>query len=259
MPATTKSRRGTNRVILFSVAGLIIGLNSHLYEKDTFLITKVVLGLPYKISAAVYQFMIGTNAEDAQNTMALLNTDFFPNSLIATNLAKWVTPMLLAIFIFGSFAYFTGDKEIFTLQRYVRFFYGNMLVLILLVCLVYGVNKKADSDNCALKGIQTFILQSNQMISEEFRGKEAAELRTSLQQDLREDSDITRDTEQEIQIGLILGRGTRFADAYVNVQEQYIAVEDGTVYHVGKKFCQYVKEYRQKGTIREFRNSQEAI
>lgn len=173
MQQIISGKKGSNRVALFCTAGVLIGLFSHLYEKDTFFITKGILGLPYKISEAIYQFMIGTDAADAEETLANLNTDFFPHSLIATGMARWITPMLIGLFLVGSFAYFTGDKKIFTLQRYTHFLYGNIIVIAMLICLTYGINKKAVSDCGELKGINTFVFQSSQMISEEFSGKSA--------------------------------------------------------------------------------------
>ena len=95
MQQIISGKKGSNRVALFCTAGVLIGLFSHLYEKDTFFITKGILGLPYKISEAIYQFMIGTDAADAEETLANLNTDFFPHSLIATGMARWITPMLI--------------------------------------------------------------------------------------------------------------------------------------------------------------------
>ena len=166
MQQIISGKKGSNRVALFCTAGVLIGLFSHLYEKDTFFITKGILGLPYKISEAIYQFMIGTDAADAEETLANLNTDFFPHSLIATGMARWITPMLIGLFLVGSFAYFTGDKKIFTLQRYTHFLYGNIIVIAMLICLTYGINKKAVSDCGELKGINTFVFQSSQMISE---------------------------------------------------------------------------------------------
>ena len=54
MQQIISGKKGSNRVALFCTAGVLIGLFSHLYEKDTFFITKGILGLPYKISEAIY-------------------------------------------------------------------------------------------------------------------------------------------------------------------------------------------------------------
>lgn len=253
MQQIISGKKGSNRVALFCTAGVLIGLFSHLYEKDTFFITKGILGLPYKISEAIYQFMIGTDAADAEETLANLNTDFFPHSLIATGMARWITPMLIGLFLVGSFAYFTGDKKIFTLQRYTHFLYGNIIVIAMLICLTYGINKKAVSDCGELKDINTFVFQSSQMISEEFSGKSAQTLKDSLQKGLKKDPRITRNYEDEIEIGLIMGNKTRFTDAYVNPQKCYIVINDITIYHVDKKFANYVKQYKISGDIPEFR------
>lgn len=252
MQQIISGKKGSNRIIIFSMAGLLIGLFSHFYEKDTFIITKVILGLPYKISEAIYQFMIGTDAADAEETLANLNTDFFPHSLIATGMAEWVTPMLIGVLLVGSFAYFTGDKKIFTLQRYTRFLFGNIIVIAMFICLAYGVNKKAVYDCGEMKGVNTFVFQSSRMISEEFSGKQAKLLKESFEKGMKKDQSIERNYEEEIQIGLIMGNKTRFTDAYVNPEKGYIAVNENTMYHVDKKFTNYVKQYKISGDIPEF-------
>lgn len=44
MQQIISGKKGSNRVAFFCIAGVLIGLFSHLYEKDTFFVTKGILG-----------------------------------------------------------------------------------------------------------------------------------------------------------------------------------------------------------------------
>lgn len=80
-----------------------------------------------------------------------------------------------------------------------------------------------------------------------FRENQRKTLKDSLQKGLKKDPRITRNYEDEIEIGLIMGNKTRFTDAYVNPQKCYIVINDSTIYHVDKKFANYVKQYKISG------------
>lgn len=121
--------------------------------------TKVIFAIPYKISEAVYVSIIGTNAStDFLGVMGI--NAFFPQSVIATFLAKRITPVLIGGALYGSLAYFTGDKRVFTLQRFVKFAGVQMAVILIFIAAVYGINAKAVSDNNHLKGVEHFSLES---------------------------------------------------------------------------------------------------
>ncbi len=135
-----KFKAGTFRIILFSIVGMIMGWFSFEYYGDSFLLTKVILAVPYKISEAIYVTIIGTGAEGAMQENVQLFTAFFPYSPIATFLAERITPVLLGGAIYGALAYFTGDKRVFTLPRFIRFFGVWCMVILLYVGGVYVVN-----------------------------------------------------------------------------------------------------------------------
>ena len=135
-----KFKAGTFRIILFTIVGMVMGWFSMEYYADEFLLTKIILAIPYKISEAIYVTIIGTDAENILRECSYVSTEFFPLSPIATLLAERGTPVLIGGAIYGALAYFTGDKRVFTLNRFVKFFGIWCAVILLYIGAVYGVN-----------------------------------------------------------------------------------------------------------------------
>lgn len=57
-----KFKKGTLRIIIFTLVGAAMGWFSYTYTTDSFFITKVIFAVPYKISEAIYVSVIGTGA-----------------------------------------------------------------------------------------------------------------------------------------------------------------------------------------------------
>lgn len=139
----TKFKEGSFRIILFIIVGLIMGAYSHNYIADDFIVTKIILAIPYKICETIYVFLIGTDAKEVLYLYGVQNglfTEFFPCSMLATFLAEKVTTILISGAIYGSLAYFTGDKRVFTLQRFLKFAACWCVVILLVIGASYGVN-----------------------------------------------------------------------------------------------------------------------
>lgn len=135
-----KFKAGTMRIVIFTIVGMILGWYSYTYYTDSFFITKIILAIPYKLSEAIYVSIIGTNAEQLMLQAGYPLTEFFPQSPLATFLAEQVTPVLIGGAIYGALGYFTGDKRVFTLQRFVKFFGIWCAVILLYIGSVYAVN-----------------------------------------------------------------------------------------------------------------------
>lgn len=149
-----KFKVGTFRIVLFTIVGMFMGWHSMEYYTDSFLLTKVILAIPYKISEAIYVTVIGTGAERVLWEEMKVFTEFFPLSPIATFLAERGTPVLIGGAIYGALAYFTGDKRVFTLNRFVKFFGIWCAVILLYIGGVYGVNAATSSMDNFPKEVQ---------------------------------------------------------------------------------------------------------
>lgn len=139
----TKFKAGSLRIFLFTIVGFVMGAYSHNYIADDFIVTKIILAIPYKICEAIYVFLIGTDAKEILHTYGIVNglfTSFFPCSMLATFLAEKLTTIFISGAIYGSAAYFTGDKRVFTLQRFFKFFACWCVIILILIGTAYGVN-----------------------------------------------------------------------------------------------------------------------
>ena len=133
-----KLKKGTLRIIVFMLVGMVMGWFSYSYVQDSFIITKVILCIPYKISEAIYTSIIGTDAFRTSIEEICFNS-YFPQNFLATFLAERITPVLIGSMIYGSLAYFTGDKRVFTLQRFVKFAGVQILILGVYIAFVYAI------------------------------------------------------------------------------------------------------------------------
>lgn len=241
-----KLKKGSIRIAVFILVGMIKGWFSYSYVTDTFIITKIILCIPYKISEAIYASIIGTDAMTCGLELGL--NIFFPQSAIATIMAERVTPVLIGAMLYGSMAYFTGDKRVFTLQRFVKFVSVQLIILALFVSSVYVVNAKAVSDNNHLKGVDGFYFDSD-ICQALIAGEEAKELLEYFYVELKEDSSIIRKPEEEIRIEIVYANHARKMAAYIHPIEHYLVTQKGATYHVSGKFTECVQEYADTGRI----------
>ena len=249
-----KFKAGTVRIIVFTIVGMIIGWFGYTYTTDSFIVTKIIFAIPYKISEALYTKIIGTGHVFSHNLMSGIQTEFFIQSALATFLAEHITPVLIGGAIFGCLAYFTGDKRVFTMQRFVKFVFVWMGIIILYIVGVYGMNAKAEHDNNHLRQIDYFFLESTDRGEAIFDTKRADKLLKSFESELKEDNKIIRKEGKEIQIEIIFSKGTRSMVAMINLDENYLVTQDGSIYHVSKEFVSYVKEYYETGSLMGIQN-----
>lgn len=151
----SRFKEGSFRIVVFTIVGFVMGAYSRNYISVDFFPVKLILAVPYKISEAIYVSVIGT---DAARMMAIgssswhVFTEFFPHSPAATFLAETVTTVLTGGAIYGALAYFTGDKRVFTMQRFLKFGAVWCVILLISIGAAYLVNAKAIYDNENLRG-----------------------------------------------------------------------------------------------------------
>ena len=249
-----KFKAGTIRILVFTIVGLIIGWFGYTYTTDGFILTKIIFAIPYKISESIYTKIIGTGYAVFTNSLFGMDTEFFRQSAFATFLAEHITPVFIGGAIFGGMAYFTGDKRVFTMERFVKFVCVWIEVIILYVGCVYGINAKAEYDNNQLYQIDYFYLASTDR-GEAILDKERADkLLTAFENGLSADNTITRDEENEISIEIVFSKGMRSMVALVNCDENYLVTQNGSIYHVSKEFVSYVNEYYKTGILMDSTN-----
>ena len=245
----SKFKEGSLRIASFTVLGLFMGYYSHTYVTDHFLPTKAILAVPYKLMEAVYVSVLGTDAPAryAGRTLHIWLTEFFPHSILATFVAEVVTTILMGGAIYGSLAYFTGDKRVFTLGRYLKFAGCWCALILLCIGAAYGINAKAVADNEHLRGEPVFWLRQKDGSS--LGGNRAVQdaLKESLHREL-EPVTLQRTGEEEIPLEISFGE-MRYGLYWVNCKDCYLATEGGRTYRVSREFARIVWDFYEKGEL----------
>lgn len=246
----SRFKEGTFRIVVFTIVGFVLGAYSQIYTSIGFFPVKLILAVPYKISEAVYVSVIGTDAAQLQIVpfgsigWHWFLTEFFPHSIVATFLAETVTTVLMGGAIYGALAYFTGDKRVFTMQRFVKFAAVWCAVILASIGAAYLVNAKAIRDNENLRGEPRFLVLDSQGKGQGAWGQLVTEyFRSEL-----EERYIERDYEGELPLEIRFN-DMRVCVCRVNYEKQYVATEQGRTYHISAEFAQIIRQYEEEGTF----------
>lgn len=255
-----KFKTGSFRIAVFTVVGLFMGFFSSTYTWDSFLPTKIIFSIPYKITEAIYLSVLGTSG-NLRWPMYPAWTEFFPHSGPATLLAENVTTLLIGGAIYGSLAYFTGDKRVFTLQRFLKFAGCWCGVILLVIGAAYGINAKALADNEQLRGEPVFYLINGDLGNGMLVGSYVLDddsvrfLREQLYSGL-EPAQVRRDFENEVMMSLDYnyektGLFSRIGWYFVNYYDCYLATEQGKTYRISREFAEVLHIYYETGELPE--------
>lgn len=243
--------KGTRRIVIFTLVGFLMGWFSVLYYTDSFIVTKVILAIPYKLGEMLHNVLHQPHSGFYVNAF----NEYFPGDLLCTFLAERIVPVLFGGAIYGSLAYFTGDKRIFTLKRYLKFAAVWAAVILGFTGAVFCLNgwreKKAD----ALENVDYFFLSSPDTGSgfSDDEGEVRSDVFEKLKSAFYEagmpalctlpERDILREVPVE------LGMGTFLTEVTVNYEEGYLVTKRGTAYRISERFAAYVKEYYEHDSI----------
>ena len=88
--------KGTRRILVFTLVGFVLGWFSIAYFTDSFLVTKVILAIPYKVSEMLHNlFHSHPYSYYGGNGMFTEFNEFFPGRGLLTFLAERITPVLI--------------------------------------------------------------------------------------------------------------------------------------------------------------------
>ena len=249
--------KGTRRILVFTLVGFVLGWFSIAYFTDSFLVTKVILAIPYKACEMLHNlFHSHPYSYYGGNGMFTEFNEFFPGRGLLTFLAERITPVLIGGAVYGSLAYFTGDSRIFTLRRYLKF----AAIWAAVVLLWTGALLKADTLLAAkddrMEDVTGFFLATDSQGNGFYEEKEPGAndtvfrlLRDALYQEgnpLKRIGAEVREPEDELQLQIFLGKYRR--DSMIcrlNPKEHYLVTERGTVYRVPEEFSRYMTQYQE--------------
>lgn len=243
-----KFKVGTFRIVIFTIVGLFMGYYSNIYVRDTFFPTKLITAIPYKLTEAVYRLLLPVNTWISADMKGWDTIGgYFLHSVIADLMAVPLTTTLVGGAVYGSLAYFTGDKRVFTLQRFLKFAGCWCGLLLLVVGAAWGIEAKAKADNERFAGDGWFYLHTSEgrghLVQEDEEA--AGMLKEYFYSELALD-DVERDRSGEVPLGIYYDNGKRYGVYMINYELQYVVTEQEKVYHISGEFAEAATEYMKK-------------
>ncbi len=250
--------KGFRRIVIFTLVGLVMGWLSIYYYTDNFPVTKIILAVPYKMSEMLHNIL---HQPDYRSYVCLdLQTrfnEFFPGDSLCTFLAERIVPVLFGGAIYGSLAYFTGAKKVFTLRRYLKFAGIWATAILSFTGIIFGVNKYREKAADKLQNADYFLLYSESGMGSGFGEELGSEERTASYEKLYaafyengmpvKDKGISREPEKEV--ALNIGMNFYLTEVYVNYEEKYLITANNTGYRISDSFAGYVGEFWKTGKI----------
>lgn len=242
-----KYNRGRQRIIVFTIIGLIMGWLSINYTRDTFIVTKLIMAIPYKISEIIYTTLHSIPRIYLTDSMGMMD-GYFPQAQLVTILAERFTPVFIGGAIYGSIGYFTGDKRIFTLTKFLKFAAIWSSVILLWIGTVFAANSISLKENEGLKNIYGFFLEAEnhgEGFYKDSNTENFEKLRNALGDvTLLQDKEITSyaSSDTETSVGIYMGLG-RYNLTVVNWKANYMIMDTGRVVSIPEAFAALVKDY----------------
>ncbi|AKL96834.1 putative zinc-finger-containing protein [Clostridium aceticum] len=158
-------RRGIRRIYVYGTLGFLLGLLSLYYTSDSFIVTKAIMALPYKLA----EFMLGIffSKNQLQQWDLMYNhfqrgMGYFPHHPILGLIVELITPALVAMFLAMIIGYLTSDKRVFQRKRILRFILSGIIVFMLWFGGIYGIYNNTLNKIEALEGIKTVTIYEKQ-------------------------------------------------------------------------------------------------
>ncbi len=235
--------KGTRRIVLFTVVGLLLGWFSYCYYGEEFLPLKIILAIPYKCSELLHQSLHGDHGLYLRSWI-FAGDAFFPQAPNVSYLAEYGTSALFGGAVYGSLAYFTGDKRIFTLTGYLRFGFVWAAVIGVWTGALFGANAWQVSRNNQLKEVSGMFVNGEEMGRGYYAGyweKNGDGLRQAFYEGdgprlLKEE---IREPEGEVELDLYFGAGGKGAMyGRIHPKKGYLVTDQGLVYQMTDAFME---------------------
>ncbi|HWQ77193.1 MAG TPA: hypothetical protein VN381_00105 [Anaerovoracaceae bacterium] len=246
--------KGNKRILVFTVVGLILGWFSYRYYITDFLPLKIIIAIPYKVSEMLHvalhdhSFIYLTHSERA------MMDAFFPQSYFASVVAEYGVSALIGGAVYGSIGFFTGDKRIFTLTKYLKFAAVWFAVIAVVTGGTFLANHIAVEKNHKFEDISGYVLHyehgGDGFYPDDI--EERGDFYKALDRAFYADGEMReiqrqRDNEGEELIEFYYGDWhTRYMAAWINAGEKYLVSDIGKIYSMSDEFCKLVAEYQER-------------
>lgn len=241
--------KGTRRIIIFTVVGLLMGWFGYRYYGETFLPMKMILAVPYKLSEMLHHALHPAVLGELGKADA-----FFPQAPILSWLAEYGTSALFGGAIYGSLAYFTGDKRIFNLSGYVKFGCAWAALISVWTAGLLGGNAWQVTRNNELKDVTGFFISGEHSGSGYYQGAsgETEQIRAAMvdafygEEGPEELPASAREPSGEQKLELVFGSHQGVMDALIHREKGYLVTDQGYVYQMQDEFMKIYNECVEK-------------
>jgi hypothetical protein len=154
-----KRNRGIKRIFIFSIIGIVMGFLSFYYREQNFIVSKIIIAIPYKIMEMVLLYIRPeVNMLTGYNYWGDMIFMRFP---VLNHITERVIPCLIGGCIYGSIGYITGDKNIFTLKKFVIFVSKWVGVTAICIALIFGTYYYGLNKSYQLEDISGFMISTS--------------------------------------------------------------------------------------------------
>lgn len=248
-------QKGIRRIFVFTIVGFIMGWFSYLYVTMKVFPLKAIVAVPYKLNEMLHNVIHGSHQ------MQMTFDTFFPNAPNVSVFSEILLPVLFGGAVYGSLAYFTGDRKVFTYKRFAKFFAVWVCVLVAGVGGSFLANFAVTQENESLKDVTGFIVHSDMNGSSFMIGNNAEKnvnqaignhLEKAFYMDgeqLQEISNEVREESGEQLLCLWFGKNQYgYMECQVNVEKKYVVTDQGKVYQITEDFAKMLEKFdREKG------------
>lgn len=158
-------KRGVRRITLYGIFGFMLGLFSHHYTMDKFIVTKAIMALPYKLAEFGLGIFFSNNVLNPWQQRSIYynitgSMGYFPFNPILEFISSIITPAIISCFGALLIGYLFSDKRIFQRRKIIRFFVTAISVFLIWVAILHGVYTITLNKIDRLEGIKNITIYS---------------------------------------------------------------------------------------------------
>lgn len=155
-------KKGIRRIKSYSIFGFLLGIFSLKYTSDSFIVTKAIMALPYKLAEFMLGIFFSKNQLNPwqQEKWHLMprGMGYFPHNPVLNFLVELITPALVAMFLAMIVAFLTSDKRVFQRKQILRFIASAAIVFVLWFGLIYGIYNNSINKIKKLEDIKSITI-----------------------------------------------------------------------------------------------------
>lgn len=241
-----KSKKEARRILIFSIIGLFMGFFSIVYRDQNIFILKLIIAVPYKLMEMIMLY-IRPEVINVFSYYEYMDNSIFFRFRLLNSVAERVVPCIIGGCIYGSIGYITGDKNIFTLKKFVVFISKWVGAAVLCVGLLFGIYYHISDTTYRLEDISGFMIATSSD-GEEFDGSTGVygdrygekfeRLVEGLNNSKKTDAYPTEREYDKMMPVTILGKWYFEISAMLDIRNNLLYIDNGDVYEVPKSFIE---------------------